>query len=375
MSDRRGRPELTDQQRLSWLRLIRTPNIGPATFRDLINAYGSADAALEALPDLARQGGNTKPFRVTTQAQAEREMDFARDTGIRLVAIGERDYPKYLRAIDHPPPLLGIKGDPSVFTMPPVAIVGARNASIAGTKFARQIAAELASADFCIVSGLARGIDTAAHLGSLQSGTIAALAGGIDRPYPPQNFDLAQDITKRGMLVSEMPLGWEPRAQDFPRRNRLIAGISLGLVVVEATHKSGSLISARLAGEMGRLVFAVPGSPLDPRSGGTNRLLRDGASIVCETRDIVEALLPMIDNPPVIPPLAYEPPDLSTVSPPGDSERSAVVEALGAIPTPVDEIVRHTGIAPAKIHLILLELEIAGRLERHPGNRVSLHSF
>ena len=254
-----------------------------------------------------------------------------------------------------------------------IAIVGARNASLAGIKFARNLAAELGREGYAIVSGLARGIDTAAHQGSLATGTIAVLAGGLDQPYPPENIELCQEIAGRGgAAISEMPFGWEPRARDFPRRNRLIAGLSLGLVVIEAANRSGSLISARLAGEMGRLVFAVPGSPLDPRAAGSNRLLKDGAILVTEASDVLDQIAPIAGIQLAERPVQEEPPDFSATPPPGDRDRTGVLEALGATPVGVDEIIRHTGLQAAQVFTILLELDLAGRLERHAGGTVSL---
>lgn len=275
--------------------------------------------------------------------------------------------------MDHPPPLVTVRGEASVFALPPVAIVGARNASLSGIKLARSIAADLGREGYAVISGLARGIDTAAHQGSLSTGTVAVLAGGIDRPYPPENADLYEAIAgSGGAIVSEMPLGWEPRARDFPRRNRIIAGLAHGLVVVEAALRSGSLISARLAGEMGRLVFAVPGSPLDPRAAGTNGLLKDGATLVTHASDIIEQIAPQIGRPlPLIDSLE-EPPDFSEATPPDDDDRARVLEALGSTPVSVDEIIGHTGLHPAQVFMVLLELDLAGRLERHPGNMVSI---
>lgn len=367
-----GAPRLSDRQRLAWLRLIRTPNVGPASFRDLINRFGSAEAAIEALPDLVRRGGGRLAAKIPTIAEAERELAAAERAGATFVAIGEPGYPPLLRRMDHPPPLLAVKGTPAVFILPGVAIVGARNASLAGIKIARQIAAELGGEGYAVVSGLARGIDTAAHQGALGSGTIAAVAGGLDRPYPPENAGLMAEIAERsGAVVSEMPFGWEPRAQDFPRRNRLIAGLCLGLLVVEAAKRSGSLISARLATEMGRIVFAVPGSPLDPRAEGTNGLLKEGATLVTGARDIIEQIAPLINRPP--PPEHFdEPDDFVATPPPGDADRRLIVEALGPTPTAIDELIRHTGLHPAQVLLILLELDLAGRLERHSGGAVSL---
>jgi len=367
-----GAPRLSDRQRIAWLRLIRTPNVGPASFRDLVNRFGSADAALEMLPELVRKGGGTRTLRIPTVADAEHEMERARLAGAGFVAIGEPGYPPLLKRMDHPPPLLAVKGVLPVFALPCVAIVGARNASLAGIKIARQIAADLGREGYAVASGLARGIDTAAHQGALQTGTIAALAGGIDRPYPPQNIDLLNDLVSRGAAVSEMPFGWEPRAQDFPRRNRIIAGLSYGLVVVEAAKRSGSLISARLAGEMGRIVFAVPGSPLDPRAEGTNGLLKEGAVLVTNATDVMEHIAPLLNRPlPPAEPLD-EPTDFAAAPPPGDKDRDRLVEALGPVPVSIDELIRHTELHPAQVFMILLELDLAGRLERHSGGAVSL---
>ncbi|CAN7352229.1 DNA-processing protein DprA [Aminobacter sp. LjRoot7] len=365
-------PHLSDRQRLHWLRLIRTPNVGPASFRDLINRFGSAETAIEMLPEIMMAGGASRPVRVPSVAEAEAELELARKCGARFVALGEHDYPQTLKRMDNPPPLLAVKGTAAVFGLPPVAIVGARNASLAGIKMARTLALELGRNGYCVISGLARGIDTAAHQGSLDTGTVGVLAGGIDRPYPPENAGLCDEIAERGAIVSEMPFGWEPRAQDFPRRNRIVAGLALGLVVVEAAQRSGSLISARLAGEMGRLVFAVPGSPLDPRAAGTNGLLKDGATLVTEAADILEALAPLVGGQPYVPPKLEEPPDFTATPPPVDSDRARVIEALGPVPVEVDELIRHTELHPAQIFMILLELDLAGRLERHSGGRVSL---
>ena len=367
-------PRLSDRQRIAWLRLIRTPNVGPASFRDLVNRFGSAENAIEMLPELTLSGGAMRSVRIPSAAQAEQEIETARKFGACFVGIGETDYPPMLRRMDNPPPLLAVKGNAAIFGLPPVAIVGARNASLAGIKMARMLAAHLGKEGHAVISGLARGIDTAAHQGSLATGTVAVLAGGLDRPYPPENVDLCAEIAERGAVVSEMPFGWEPRAQDFPRRNRLIAGLALGLVVVEAAQRSGSLISARLAGEMGRLVFAVPGSPLDPRAAGANSLLKDGAILVTEAADILDAIAPLSGAPVQSRGTLNEPPDFSTIPPAGDSDRERVVEALGPTPTGVDELIRHTGLHPAQIFMILLELDLAGRLERHSGGSVSLIS-
>ncbi|WP_292140957.1 DNA-processing protein DprA, partial [Mesorhizobium sp.] len=341
----------------------------------LINRFGSAEAALEMLPELMISGGASRILRIPTVAEAEAELDAARRAGGRFVGIGEADYPLLLKAMDNPPPLLAVKGEGAVFRLPAVAVVGARNASLAGVKMARMLAADLGRDGYAIVSGLARGIDTAAHQGSLSTGTIGVLAGGLDMPYPPENAALCIEIAERGgAVVSEMPFGWQPRAQDFPRRNRLVAGMALGLVVVEAAQRSGSLISARLAGEMGRLVFAVPGSPLDPRAAGSNGLLKDGATLVTEAADVSSAIAPLAGaRVSRIAPLA-EPPDLSAMPPPREDDRAGVLEALGPTPVAVDEVIRHTGLSAAQVSMVLLELDLAGRLERHAGGNVSLVS-
>jgi DNA processing protein len=277
----RGRLHLSDQQRLQWLRLCRSENVGPATFRDLVNHYGTAAAALEALPELARRGGIASRIRVCSEQEAEREMEAARRAGARFVGVGEPDYPPLLRGLDHPPPLICIRGAAEAGQRPALGVVGSRNASIAGQKLTARISREVGLAGHVIVSGLARGIDAAAHRAALDTGTIAVLAGGIDIPFPAEHAGLCDEIIGQGgAIVSEMPMGWQPRPIDFPRRNRIIAGLSLGVLVVEAAMRSGSLITARLAGEAGRLVLAVPGSPLDPRAEGTNHLIRQGATLI-----------------------------------------------------------------------------------------------
>ncbi len=365
---------LSDSQRLSWLRLIRSENVGPRTFRDLIAHCGSAADALEMLPELVRRGGGGRPVRIASLEEAEREMQAAARMGAAFVGIGEPDYPRYLRQCDNPPPLVAVKGNPQVFRLPPVAIVGARNASLVGIKFARTIARQLGEAGFAIISGLARGIDTAAHEASLDHGTVAVMAGGLDLPYPPENLDLYNAISARyGAVISEMPFGWEPRAKDFPRRNRIIAALSLGLVVVEAAERSGSLISARLAGELGRLVFAVPGSPLDPRAKGTNGLLKNGAIVTTCAHDIITALAPLVERP-AIDDAAFLAPefDFPVMNPPDESDRDRFVNLLGPVPVEIDELIRTSELHPSVVMLILLELDLAGRLQRHSGGYVSL---
>lgn len=269
-----------------------------------------------------------------------------------------------------------MKGLGSTAIRPSIGIVGSRNASISGVKMAALLARDCGTTGYTITSGLARGIDAGAHRASLDTGTMAALAGGLDRPYPPENVDLLKDIWDgKGVAISEMPFGWEPRARDFPRRNRLIAGTSLGVVVIEAASRSGSLITARLAADFGRLVFAVPGSPLDPRCHGTNGLLKNGATITTEARDILEALSPLssIDlfSQPQVEEPVYEESETFN-QPPGEQDRSRIIDALGITPVEVDDIIRHTQLPPSAVYLVMLELDIAGRLHRHPGGLVSI---
>lgn len=362
---------LSDEQRLDWLRLIRSDHVGPRTFRALVNHYGGARAALAALPDLARRGGATRPARVHSRPDAERELAAAQALGVSFVALGESEYPRRLQMIDDAPPLLAVRGRTAALDRPMVAIVGARNASAAGVRFAERLVRDLVAAGFAAVSGLARGIDAAAHRASLGGGTIAVLAGGHDRIYPPEHASLADAILADGAVVSEMPLGWEPRARDFPRRNRLISGLAVGVVVVEAARRSGSLITARFALEQGREVFAVPGSPLDPRAEGSNELLKQGATLVTQAADVITVLRPILGQPVE---LAAEEPDAGP--PPGgepDADaRAGIIGLLGPTPVPIDDLVRLSHSSPAVVRVVLLELELAGRLERHGAALVSL---
>lgn len=376
VSARRTGIALTEKQRIAWLRLIRSDNVGPATFRDLINHFGTADTALMMLPELSRRGGSTRSVRIASEADAIRELEIAERFGACFVGIGEPDYPPALRQIDGAPPLLAMKGNLNCTAMPAVGVVGSRNASISGAKFAAMIARDVGRAGYAVISGLARGIDTAAHRASLETGTIAAMAGGLDQPYPPENIGLLDEICSgKGLAISEMPFGWEARARDFPRRNRLIAGVALGLVVVEAASRSGSLITSRLAADFGRLVFAVPGSPLDPRCHGTNGLLKNGAIVTTEARDVLEALAPISEIDLFTPVEAQEPPqeqERPMAMPPSEREREQIVDSLGPTPVEVDDIIRHTGLPAAQVYLVLLELDIAGRLQRHAGGLVSI---
>jgi DNA processing protein len=319
------------------------------------------------------KGGARRAVRIPTHTEAEAELAAIAKAGGRMVAVGEAEYPRTLAQMDQPPPLLSVLGAAAVFDQPSISIVGARNASLVGMKMARQLSADLGRHGWSIVSGLARGIDTAAHQGSMRTGTVAVLAGGLNRPYPPENVPMLHEIVDSGgAVVSEMPFDWEPRAQDFPRRNRIIAGLSLGLLVVEAAQRSGSLISARLAGEIGRVVFAVPGSPLDPRASGTNGLLKQGAVLVTDAQDVLEHMAPMIGAAIQLPERFEEPVDFDAAPALQDEDRQRVLEALGPAPTSVDELIRYTGIHPANVFMILLELDLAGRLERQSGGTVSL---
>ena len=389
---------LTDEQRLDWLRLIRSENVGPRTFRALINQYGGAAAALEALPDLARRGGRLL-LKVCSRAEAEKEMAAALRLGVRFVAMGEPDYPKTLQAVDTAPPLIAIRGNAAVLTKPSVAIVGSRNASASGLTFAERLAHQLGEGGYTVVSGLARGIDTRAHKATLATGTVAVLAGGHDRVYPAQNEPLLQAILEQGgAVISEMPMGWEPRGRDFPRRNRIVSGLSYGVVVVGAARRSGSLITARFALEQGREVFAVPGSPLDPRAEGTNDLIREGATLCADIGHVTSVLEPLIASGPRLDRSAEEPhyalgveelwdeldlPDIARapvrpVMPRAGIEEETeeggaeLITFLGPSPVAIDDLVRQSGLSIRNVQMALLELEIAGRLERHGGNAVSL---
>jgi DNA processing protein len=344
---------------------------GPRTSRDLVNTDGGARRALDMLPKLARRGG-ASGTHICTVEEAEAELKAARTRGIALVALGEPDYPARLQTIYDPPPLVAVRGKLAVLTQPLVAIVGSRNASAAGMKFAQGLARDLGAAGFGIVSGLARGIDAAAHRASMATGTVAVLAGGHDRIYPADNIVLLNALLADGAAISEMPLTWEPRARDFPRRNRLISGLSLGVVIVEAARRSGSLITARLAGEQGREVFAVPGSPLDPRAEGTNGLLKQGAILVTEAADVIDALQPILGRGFDLPVQEPDEIPLSADTEPGDDERSRIVSLLGPTPSAIDDLVRLSRSSPAVVRTVLLELELAGRLERHGGAMVSL---
>jgi DNA processing protein len=372
MNDGSRGVRLSDERRLDWLRLIRSENVGPRTFRALINHYGGARAALDALPGLAHRGG-AKSIGVFPRADAEREIAAAQKLGVAFVAMGEPDYPRRLQMIDDAPPLLAVSGHLPALASPMVAIVGSRNASAVGVKFAERIARELGEAGFTVVSGLARGIDSAAHRASVATGTVAVLAGGHEHIYPAENVGLLRSILMAGAGLTEMPIGWEPRARDFPRRNRLISGLSLGVVIIEAAKRSGSLITSRLALEQGREVFAVPGSPLDPRAEGTNGLIKQGATVVTQVDDILSVLRPIMGQ--SVDVEAQEPGASGGAreeAEPQPDDRTRIIALLGPSPVLLDDLVRLSHSSPAVVRTVLLELELARRLERHGGGLVSL---
>ena len=347
---------------------MRSPGIGPVTYRQLIARFGSAAAALQAVPDLARRGGGSAP-KLFTRDQAEREIERVEKLAARYLVLGQGLYPRLLAELEDAPPLLMAKGDLGLRERQAVAIVGARNASAAACRFARGLAHDLGGEGLVVVSGLARGIDSAAHDGALDTGTIAVISGGIDVFYPPDNEERQRAIDERGLVLAEMPPGTEPRARHFPYRNRIIAGIGAGTVVVEAAPRSGSLITARLAAEAGREVMAVPGSPLDPRAQGCNQLIRDGATLIQTAADVAEAI--RIPSSSVQSPLArFEPAEELN----GKDVFGDIEELLGPSPVPVDEIIRLSGASSGAVQMALLELDLAGRLDRHAGGRVSLRA-
>lgn len=355
------------EDQLARLRLIRSDGIGPVTYAQLLARFGSAQAALDAIPDLARRGGG-RPPRIAARAEAERELARVQALGARHLFLGQGLYPPLLAAIETAPPALIVKGDLALLDRPAVAMVGARNASAAACRFARTLAQGLGEAGLVVVSGLARGIDTAAHDGALSTGTIAVIAGGTDVAYPPENEARQHTIAERGLLVAEQPPGVEPRARHFPYRNRIIAALAQGTVVVEAAPKSGSLITARYAAEFGRDVMAVPGSPLDPRAQGCNGLIRQGAILIQNVEDVLETLRPFASARVAQPAAPFDPA-------PGDAaeaERRLVLDLLSPTPVPADELIRQSALPAATVHTVLLELELAGRLDRHAGGRVAL---
>ncbi len=357
------------QELLDRLRLIRSANIGPITYFQLMRRFGTARAALEAIPGLASKGGGKAP-KLADMADIVREVETVDRLGARYLFLGQGLYPPLLAEIDTAPPALIVRGDLALLERASVAIVGARNASAAAVRFARTLAHDLAAAGVNVVSGLARGIDTAAHQGALSSGgTTGVIASGIDIAYPHENAGLQEMVATQGLLIAEQPPGREPLARHFPFRNRIIAGMTLGTVVVEAAPRSGSLITARLANDAGREVMAVPGSPLDPRAQGCNLLIRDGATLIQSAADVLEMIQPMARNRLRTPDQAFRgEPDPTDAN---DGDRAAILSLLSPTPVAIDEIMRQAAIHPSVVQLVLLELEIAGRLERHAGGRVS----
>jgi DNA processing protein len=368
---------ISSEERLNRLRLIRSQNVGPATFFALMEHFSNAAEALSAAPELSRRGGRKRAIRLADRAAAEAEIEALYQLGGKLIALGESDYPTPLAAIADPPPLIQVLGDVSLLVRDCIGIVGARNASAAGRRFTRDIAADLGACDLVVVSGMARGIDTASHQGALKTGTIAVVAGGVDVAYPRENQPLYEDLIAHGAVISEQPLGTQPIARHFPPRNRLISGLSLGILVVEAAPRSGSLITARMALEQGRELFAVPGSPLDPRYRGTNGLIRDGAVLTESVDDVMENLEAMKSAP------GRQSSTRKNSGQPIDildeievsRAQTMILDLLGPVPVSIDELLRECQLSHAVMVTVLLELELAGRLERHPGNRVSLVSL
>ncbi|MBI1239276.1 MAG: DNA-protecting protein DprA [Alphaproteobacteria bacterium] len=361
---------MSEEDRRAWLRLLRSENVGPRTFFALLQRFGTAKSALSALPDLARRAGRARALGIASERAIDKECADGAAMGATLLAMGDPHFPEPLAALDPPPPLLWVLGDPALLTRDTVAIVGARNASTNGRNLARALARELGEAGWLIASGLARGIDTAAHEGSLQTGTAAVLAGGIDNIYPPDNAALYGKIRGSGAILSEMPIGFAPVAQHFPRRNRIISGLARGVIVVEAAMNSGSLITARLAGEQGREVFAVPGSPLDARAKGCNQLLRNGAVLTETAADVLNVLTAPYARRPA--PGALSEPALEELDEArADDLRAQLLARLAPAPTGIDALARDLGAPAGEIATLLLELEIAGLARRHPGGTVS----
>ena len=363
-----GHSDTRNDDRHDKLRLIRSANVGPVSYCQLIRRFGSAAAALSALPNLASRGGAATPQLADPRA-IDDEIRAVERLGARYLFVGEGLYPPLLTELHNAPPVLIVRGDLPLLARPTIAIVGARNASAAACRFARGLAHDLAEAGVLVVSGLARGIDTAVHQGAVATATAGVIASGIDIAFPPENAELQEQVAQKGVLIAEQPPGREPLARHFPFRNRIIAGMALGTVVVEAAPKSGSLITARLANEAGREVMAVPGSPLDPRAQGCNSLIREGATLIQNAADVLEAIRPLAEG--VAAPRDSWRGGLSVDIEPDDPARAEIAQLLGHTPVAVDELVRQSGSHPAVVATVLLELELAGRLVRHAGGRVS----
>ncbi|WP_017671280.1 DNA-processing protein DprA [Blastomonas sp. AAP53] len=369
---------MLDAEHLARIRLLRSERIGPVSFAQLLARFGSALNALEALPDLVQRAGG-RSIRIATVAQVAAEARKVAAAGARYLFADDGDYPALLHHIDNAPPVLTIRGDAALMQRPAIAMVGARNASAAACRLARQLAGELVEAGFLVVSGLARGIDTAAHEGAMRiSGhgaapTAGVIASGIDISYPPENQGLQAAMGERALVIAEQPPGTEPLARHFPYRNRIIAGMAIGTLVVEAAPRSGSLITARLAAEAGRDVMAIPGSPLDSRSRGCNELIRNGATLVQGVGDILELISPFagtLQQRIAASPQPYVPE--CAIAQPDDTARRELVSLLGQSPVGIDELVRQSGLDSGAVQMILLDLELAGMVERHAAGRVSL---
>jgi len=365
---------ISNEERIAWLRLIRSENVGPITFYRLLEQFGTARVALDALPDLAKRGGRKKAIKITSRSDALLEMETLEEIGASLIVRDEATYPPLLSQVEDAPPVLSLLGHAHLLKKKSVAIVGARNASINGCKFAAQLGRDLGEGGLLVVSGLARGVDGAAHAGALDTGTVGIQGGGVDVIYPKENAALYKEMCERGCVIAESPVGTQPQARHFPRRNRIISGMTRAIVVVEASPRSGSLITARMALEQGRDVFAVPGSPLDPRSKGANGLIRDGAILVENAQDIFRELNSAQNTPLKEVKIQYN--QKVSMERPSEPElvgvRTKIVESLSPTPVFVDEIIRQCQISASVVQTVLLELELAGLLERQPGNMVSL---
>lgn len=368
---------MTSKEKRAWLQLIRTENIGPITFYKLLERYGTAEEALKALPALAKRGGRMEGLKAFDAGLADQEIEKIEEYGAKLIARDDPDYPPLLAQLEDAPPLLTVLGNPALLSKPSLGVVGARNASLTGRKIAEDFSRKVAAGGYVITSGLARGIDTAAHVAALPTGTVAVIAGGIDVIYPKENEKLYRDIAAQGAIIAESPFSTEPLARHFPRRNRLISGLSLGVLIVEAALKSGSLITARMAAEQNREVFAVPGSLLDPRAEGTNKLIQDGAHLALSAEDILRELKSLRLRP------LNDPtgdrwkgaPNLLGQHPPKEPEeglRLRLLEILSPTPVQIDEVIRAAGAPTADVLIVILELELAGRIERQPGNKINL---
>ncbi|MHA7888541.1 DNA-processing protein DprA [Roseicyclus sp.] len=371
-------PAADEAERLARLRLIRSRRVGPATYLRLMGEHGQARAALDALPEVARAAG-VADYAPCPEPVALAELRAAKRAGAKMLLLGDAEYPADLAQIADAPPVLWARGKTSLLSRPMLALVGTRNASALGTRMARRLAADLGAAGFVVVSGLARGVDALAHLAALETGTIAVMAGGLDVVYPVENTDLAQDISKKGLVLSEMPFGLHPQARHFPRRNRIVAGLARAVIVVEAAARSGSLITARMALDQGREVMAVPGHPMDSRAGGSNLLIRDGATLIRGAEDVIEALgtlglpAPVARPAPVsgaAPPRAAAAAAAARPVPEGGDE-GAILALLGPEPVAEDQLIRDLGRPPRAVAQALAVLEMAGRITRSAGGFVS----